>query len=297
MKRVIITGASGFVGQHLTNLLKEQGTQVINVDRRNGYDVLDGDAIRKLFAEVRPDAVYHLAGFSSVSKSWTSPAACHALNVNGTTNVMEACRKIFFKGPIMVVTSSEVYGQAAKIPTQETAPQTPLNPYGESRVSQEKLVKEYEELHWIITRSYGHTGPGQDITFAFPSFAKRLLEVKAGRESLPIQVGHVDQWRDISDVRDIVKIYTKLVEKADPHTIVNVCSGKSYLIRNVIERIAKIIGVEPKLHINRDLKRPNDTDVQQGSTRLLHSIVGEIDRRDLAETLSDVVRYVRDEIS
>lgn len=297
MKRVIVTGASGFVGQHLCKVLRREGAQVVEIDRRHGFNVLDSEAIRIKIEQTRPDVVYHLAGFSSVGRSWDQPAACFALNVEGVRNVMEACRRAFHQGPILIVSSSEVYGQATRIPTVETTVRAPLNPYGESRVAQEDVVHEYEELRWIITRSYGHTGPGQGLTYAYPSFARRLLDVKEGKTDAIIQVGHVDQWRDISDVRDTVEKYFLLTERAPAHTVVNVCSGRAYLVRHVIEMMAEIVGVEVEIQINKELKRPNDTDVQVGSKRFQDSLIGDFDRRDLAETLQDVVHFVRNESS
>ncbi|MEW6407240.1 MAG: GDP-mannose 4,6-dehydratase [Patescibacteria group bacterium] len=209
MQRALIIGISGFVGPYLKSELEKNGYKVFGLDRNRKChserseesdakrhpehsrgisrecetplfhcDLLDKNSVCQVINKIKPDFVFHLAGFSSVCESWKKPDLCQKINVQGTQNLLEAILRAKINPKILIVSSAEVYGNPKELPLKETSPLNPENPYAKSRVAQEKLVQSYKNLNWIIARSFNHTGPGQPPIFVIPEFAKQLAEIK-----------------------------------------------------------------------------------------------------------------------
>lgn len=278
MSKALITGISGFVGPYLKVELEKNGYTVFGLDRNKNRhseqgrrgdqvekshaifqcDLLDKKSVAKIFGELKPNFIFHLAGFSSVEKSWKQPELCQKINIEGTRNLLDAVIEAKINPRILIVSSAEVYGNPKKLPLSETSPINPQNPYAKSRVAQEKLLQNYKNLDWIVSRSFNHTGPRQPAQFVIPEFAKQLAQIKKGLQKPVIKVGNLETKRDFSDVRDVVRAYRLLLEKGKKHEIYNVCSGKAYKINDLLNTMISQIDIDVKIEIDKSKFRPQD---------------------------------------
>ena len=296
-KKALITGISGFVGPYLKNELDKNGYDVFGIDRTGGEnvfrcDLLDKKNVEEVIEKSRPDYIYHLAGFSSVKDSWDKPELCRKINVEGTKNLLDAVVKAGLKPRILIVTSAEVYGKPKKLPLTETSPLLPESPYAKSRVEQEKLLGNYNDLDWVVARSFNHTGPGQPAMFVIPEFAKQLAEIKKGLKKPVIKVGNLEAKRDFSDVRDVVRAYRLLLEKGLKYEVYNVCSGKSYYVWQLLNKMIKYTNARKMIYDEVDEKkyRPVDIFELKGDNRKLKRI-GFKFKYDIDKTLKDSLRW------
>ena len=294
--RVLVTGADGFVGRWLTSELEQAGHEVVPFppDR----DVRDMDALLTAVRDARPDAVAHLAAVAFAPDAAAAAATAFEVAVRGTINVLEAIRQQPRPPALLVTGSSEVYGTPApdELPLTEAAPLRPSTPYALSKAAQEAVALAYAARHSlpaVVTRSFNHAGPGQRHEFAVPTLARRVLEVARGR-TVEVPVGNLDVRRDIADVRDVTRAYRLLLERtvanrsAGGGTVVNVCSGRSVSIREIVEELCRLAGVEPRLRVDPDLVRPNEAPEIRGDHSLLSQLTGWQPAWTLDQTLASV---------
>lgn len=261
LKKALITGITGFVGPHLKRELEHNKYDVYGLALSDGgnkvfkCDITNSDRVLEVIQEIMPDCIFHLAGFSSVSKSFQQPDKCYKINVTGTKNLLDAVKKSGIRPRILIVSSAEVYGVPKYLPIDEKHPLNPISPYGKSRVEQEEIALK-SGLPVIISRSFNHTGPGQSDSFVIPSFRKQIKEAKDGGT---IYVGNLGVVRDFSDVRDVVKAYRILVEKGKEGDIYNVGSGIGYGLRDILDKLVMLSG--KKLEIKKDISKIRKDDI------------------------------------
>ena len=239
--RALITGGKGFVGQWLAAHLKDGGDEVAVIDIET--DVADGSAVRRVMADVLPDAVYHLAAMTHVGESWDDPSRVLRVNVLGTAELLAAARTLTRAPRVLVVSSAEVYGvvRPEQLPLGEETPTAPASPYAASKLAAEAVALQA----WrgfgqpvLVVRPFNHIGPGQSPNFFVPALAKRIVEAKrSGAGSL--SVGTLSTRRDFTDVRDVVVAYRLLVERGEPGAVYNVCSGRDVAMSEVAARAAR----------------------------------------------------------
>lgn len=294
--RVLITGANGFVGRWLVEDLRSAGHQPLPVAEH--LDVRRAEDVGNEISDAHADAVAHLAAVSFAPDATADPQ--HALEVAllGTLNVLEAIRAQPKPPALLVTGSSEVYGfpKPSELPLTEMSPLRPLHPYALSKVAQESVALAYATrfgLRVIVTRSFNHTGPGQRADFVVPALAGRIREV-VRNAAADVPVGNLDVRRDISDVRDVVRAYGRLLELAVNEElgrnglVVNVCSGQSVSTRWLVDELARLAGVRPKLRVDPSLVRATDPPDIRGDPTLLNSITGWGPRWTLPGTLRSV---------
>src|SRR5579864_4038155 len=227
--RVLVTGACGFVGQHLVHLLRKRRHEILGTvlgsppkdkDRKLHFlscDIRDAGRVSRLVRAFRPDRIYHLAALSSVKDSFKSTREVFEVNFFGTLNVLEAARQYVPKARILVVGSAQVYGEPKGTrPITEETPLRPQSPYAASKAAADLLAFQYWKaygLHVVRARPFNHTGPGQAPTFVCSDFAKQIAEIELGLRAPVISVGNLNARRDFSDVRDVVRAYELLAEK------------------------------------------------------------------------------------
>lgn len=289
--RALITGGKGFVGQWLAAHLKDAGDEVVLVDEET--DVSDGPALRKVMTEAAPEAIYHLAALTHVGESWENPSQVLKVNVLGTAEVLAAGRALAHQPTVLVVSSAEVYGVVTpeQLPLRENTPTAPATPYAASKLAAEAVALQAWRGYGqpvIVVRPFNHIGPGQSPNFAVPALAKRIVEARrSGAQTL--RVGTMTTRRDFTDVRDVVVAYRLLIERGQPGTIYNICSGRDVAISEVADALLALADAELELVTDPELVRPVDVPVLRGDAGLLRDATGWSPTIPLATTLADVL--------
>jgi GDP-4-dehydro-6-deoxy-D-mannose reductase len=321
--RVLITGAHGFVGGHLLELLRTEHPEVevfALVRPRGGApgprpgkatileaDIDDAPAVAAAVATARPDRIVHLAGQSSVHHSWIDPGATLRTNVMGIVHLMDAVRAERLRPRVLVVGSADEYGIVgdASVPVREDTPLRPVSPYAVSKVAQGLLALEYAAPggpEVLRTRTFPHTGPGRGEAFAESSFARQLAEVAAGRRPAVLSVGNLDAVRDFTDVRDVVRAYWALLEAgagaaSRPDGVYNVCTGRGVRLGDLLSRLVALAGVEVEIRQDPGRFRPADIPVLVGDPSRLRAATGWEPRLALDRTLGDLLEDWRARVS
>jgi len=259
MKKVLITGATGFVGSHMIDYILENhpdielivGAKRRRSDESNVKHVMhnpkvkfidvnleDSKSVDSLFLEFGEfDFCFHLAAQSFVKLSFDSPAETLTTNIIGTLNLLESVRKYSKECVVQIAGSSEEYGEQTKTPIEETAPLNPLSPYAVSKVTQEKLAYQYFKSYGIktvITRTFNHEGPRRGEMFVTSAFAKQIAEIEKGLKEPIISHGNLDSFRDYTDVRDVVRAYWLAVHNCEFGEAYNICSGNCVKIEDML---------------------------------------------------------------
>lgn len=305
--RILVTGASGFVGRHLSrHLLTFKNTEVFGLCRkrpgqkcvpgvREVYgDILDKASLKKTLRTIRPDRVYHLAGQSSVKDSWSDPKATFRVNVEGTENLLEAVLASGKLPRVHIAGSAEVYGAQGSSGgrLREKIKLKPINPYGRSKAAQEAAAMRYfkkQGLPIIVTRAFNHIGPGQDERFVTPSFAKQVVRIEHGLQRPEIEVGNLDVVRDFTDVRDVVRGYHRALEKGRPGEVYNVASGKARRVREILQFYLKNTSVRIEVRPKESRLRKADIQRLVGDTRKIARDTGWRPKIAFERSLKDIL--------
>ena len=313
-KRFMITGFSGFVGRHFLQYLfeKKEPVDVFGIDiRKPAFDttvyasiiniqfrevnLLDGQALKAVLEEFKPQYILHLASFSSVAFSWQHPEESFVNNTNIFLNLTSALKELELPCRVLSIGSSEEYGNVSKeqLPLREDMLLKPVSPYAVARVSQEMLSKVFVDsfhLDIILTRSFNHIGPWQDERFVVPSFIRRILDIKeSGASEGTIETGDTTIIRDFVDVRDVVRAYYMLLMDGTPGEIYNICSGNQIALSDIIDQIADIVELRVATRVNPEFVRPNDNRIVVGSHDKLTKELGWEPVIPWEQTLRDMV--------
>ena len=299
--RALVTGAGGFVGAHLTAHLESSGDEVIGWDRTlEGIDITDGPAVTAAMAELRPNAVYHLAGDADVGGSWDHPASTFRANAEGTLNVLLGCRDAGVER-VLVVGSADVYGRVHTddLPITEQCPLRPVSPYAASKVAADFLAVQAGLGYGLVvirTRPFNHLGPGQSPRFVAPALAQRVAqaEINGGGE---IPVGNLTPKRDFTDVRDVVRAYRLLVLDGQPGEAYNICSGAAVAVQELVDSFIAMATVDVRLTSDPDLQRPVDIPVLLGDNSKIEASTGWQPEIPLSQTLADLMGTARSRVA
>jgi GDP-4-dehydro-6-deoxy-D-mannose reductase len=306
VRRILITGGTGFVGSHLVRFLKSADAKLIVVSSGGvktqlpgvdycRVDIRNADDVRAVVRDASPHQIYHLAGISSVPSSWKDPRLTFDVNVIGSYNVFEAAMRLPSPPKILNVSTSQVYAPS-NAALLETSPLSPDNPYAASKAMAELLAIQYRKFTkgGIITaRAFNHTGPGQSTTFALPSFARQLAEMEAGLRPTTLKVGTIDVRRDFTDVRDVVVAYYELLEKGAVGEAYNVCSGRTVLLADLVKELQNNCSVAVTMEIDPARVRPGDVPQIVGDTGKLNKTTGWLPKIPLEKTLKELLEYWR----
>jgi GDP-4-dehydro-6-deoxy-D-mannose reductase len=315
--RVLVTGAGGFVAAHLIHFLRteEPDVDVFGTERPQTSvargpagdvtsveaDLNDPGAAERVVKEVAPDRIVHLAGQSSVHRSWIEPGGTLRINVLGVVNLLDAVRRQGLRPAVLVVGSAEEYGtvDASEIPLKETTPLRPGSPYAVSKVAQASLAQLYGPaggMRIVLTRTFPHTGPGRGESFAESSFARQIAEIEAGLKPPVLSVGNLDAIRDYSDVRDVVRAYWALLEKGEAGAVYNVCSGAGRTIRQMLDVLLGCSSIQVKVRVDPERLRRSDAPALVGDPTRLRADTGWRPLIPLERTLADLLDEWRERI-
>jgi NAD dependent epimerase/dehydratase len=280
-RRVLVTGADGFIGSHLVERLVREGASVRALvyynafDSQGWLDTCAGDvrrAIEVLPGDVRDaertgqavrgcSVVFHLAALIGIPYSYAAPRSYYDTNVLGTLNVLEAARQHAVARTIQTSTS-EVYGTARYVPIDEEHPLGPQSPYAASKVAADQLALSYHRsfgLPVTIVRPFNTYGPRQSLRAVIPSIVVQLLRGRG-----PVRLGSVEPTRDFNFVDDVVSGFVAAaVSPRAVGQVINLGTGYEVSIRQTAEQIAEILGRSLTIENDAERLRPAASEVER----------------------------------
>ena len=312
--KYIITGHSGFVGQHFIEYLLsvEPDAAIMGIDICSAskpvigdfseciINLLDREKVDTVIAGFNPDFLLHLASFSSVAYSWKEPYDSFLNNMTILLNVMESVRKFSPACRILSIGSSEEYGIVGQndLPLTENKPFNPASPYAVARVSQEYMSLVYVngfKLDIICTRSFNHIGIGQDSRFVVGAIARKVAEYVCGKIT-EITTGDASIVRDFVDVMDVVRAYYMLFKHGVHGNIYNVCSGNGHSISDIIQKFTTAADCNPAIRIDQSLLRPVENRMVVGSYTKIHTEIGWEPQISIDDSIKEIAAWWIDKI-
>jgi len=317
MRKVLITGITGFVGSHLAEyILSLGGTQVHGTRRwRSPMDniahitdkvalhyceLLDSKSVYDTVASIRPDIIFHLAAQSFVPTSFDMPVNTLETNVCGTVNLLEAVRHAGIDPAIHICSSSEVYGQVKEdeVPITEAQPFRPASPYAVSKVGEDMIALQYflsYGIKTVRTRMFTHTGPRRGEVFCASAFARQIARIEAGLQEPVLRVGNLESVRTFADVRDTVRAYWLLLEKCSPGEVYNIGGDRTMTVGEALNMLLSFSSrkADIKVVVDKALLRPSDVTLQIPDCTKFKEVTGWKPEIPLEKTFEDLVIYWR----
>jgi GDP-4-dehydro-6-deoxy-D-mannose reductase len=306
--RVLVTGAQGFVGHYMVSALRadlQNDGDLIATGLRSGanddfdvirLDITDAARVEREMRRLAPTHVVHLAGLSTISAAVENEALAWRVHLYGTLNVARAIMAHAPKATLIHVGSGQIYGATSRdgMALKESSLVAPTSIYMASKAAADLAIGALAEqgLRSVRFRPFNHTGVGQSDRFALPRFAQQISRIKAGRQPPRIEVGNLDTERDFLDVRDVVAAYNLAILKADeimPGEIFNIASGTPLRMRDIINQMCALSGIDPQLETNPDLVRSSDVTRFVGDAGKARRILGWTPRHSFTDTLSGIV--------
>ncbi len=264
-KRILVTGAQGFVGQKLCAYLSAAGHTVLRTDTQlpddaqdtqvcNITDASSVDALLEWAGDL--DAVIHLAAITFVPQAQADPTRVMDVNLHGTMHLIEAMKQYTPKARLLFVSTSEVYGAPQYLPIDEAHPVNPTNPYAISKVAADyycNYVAQAGDLDIVRMRPFNHSGPGQADHFVLSSFAHQLAAMECGQQPPILQVGNLEAARDFLHVDDVVRAYALALEHGTSGEAYNLGSGKSRTIQSALDALLTRVSLD--IQVERDPAR------------------------------------------
>jgi GDP-4-dehydro-6-deoxy-D-mannose reductase len=310
---ILVTGASGFVGKQLIARLAREhpGATIVGTDMQAppddggrcahvALDITDLRAVRDLIAQQKPALVFHLAAQSHVPTSFQQPVLTWNVNLMGTLHLLEALKAARPDAQFVFVGSAEAYGREflAGVPIAENTRFAPMNPYAASKAAGDILVRQQaaEGLRTVVLRPFNHVGPGQRQDFVVSAFCSQIARIERGLQEPVIMVGNLEARRDFLDVRDVLDAYVAVVGEGmsiPPGTAYNLCSGRTVIIREVLDDLLSLSGVAIEVRVDPARLRPSDIPVAVGDAGAAHAAFGWEPRIPWRRTLTDTLDYWR----
>lgn len=304
--KVLVLGGTGMVGSHFMNSYKNDGAEVWGLARNSASsrmaaiqdnsiircDILERDALMRVMKDIKPDVIIHMAAQAFNGDSWNLEYVTHQTNYIGTLNVLYCAHEAAPEAKILLACSSAEYGNIKEedCPLVEERLLKPHTPYGVSKVGVENLGRQYAlnyGMKVFLPRMFIHVGTGHPPATAIQNFARQLALIKKGVLKPEIHVGNLETYRDYIDVRDGVKAMRLLMEKGNAGEPYNICNGKAYQIREILDMLIEISGVKVDVISDKKLFRVADEPLLLGDDSKIKAL-GYTREYSMYQTLEDV---------
>jgi len=306
--KVLVTGADGFIGSHLTEMLLRNGFEVKALCYYNSFnswgwldevthpnlEIITGDVRDPHFCRACTkgvDVVYHLAALIAIPFSYVSPDSYVETNIKGTLNICQAARDNEVKR-ILVTSTSEVYGTAMYIPIDEKHPKQPQSPYSATKMGADAIAMSFYnsfDLPVVVARPFNTYGPRQSARAIIPSI---ISQIASGKKE--IYIGDLTPTRDFNFVKDTCKGFLELAQcEAAVGQEVNICSNSEISMRDVLELIAKIMNSDVSFVEDPVRMRPKNSEVFRlwGDNQKIRSMTGYTPAYDIVAGLRETVEW------
>ncbi|MCK4864827.1 MAG: GDP-mannose 4,6-dehydratase [Gammaproteobacteria bacterium] len=273
----LVTGIEGFTGRFVKAELEANGHAVVGLSG----DLTDAEAIANEVLDLQPEAVIHLAGLAFVGED--NANAFYEVNLIGTRNLLDALAKHASKlSSVLVTSSANVYGNSTGGVLDESINPNPSNDYAVSKLAMEYMTRLWgKKLSFCIVRPFNYTGVGQDGRFLIPKIVRHF------RNKEPvIELGNLDVWREFGDVRTVATIYRMLIENCPVGETLNVCTGQTYSLKDVILFCEKLTGHKIEIKVNPEFIRENEVRELKGENSKLIKLIENFPSYTFEETLS-----------
>ena len=305
MKRVLITGATGFCGRHLARYLASlgygiTGTYFLHHEAHSfsagdlvRLNIQDARAVEALVRKIRPDAVCHLAAQSSAEGSWHQEAETFRSNVVGTLHLLQGLRKFSPRARFLLASTTQVYGKSfseMSVITEQSR-LWPLNPYAASKVLAEFSCLDFAGRFGIpvlLARPFNHTGAGQAPSFVFSDWCRQIALAEAGLREPVLQVGNLEVERDFLHVEDVVRAYELILRSGEPGRVYNVCTGQTRVLRDYADFLLWKSEIRLALDFQADRMRTQELKIMRGSAARLRELGWE-PRRTIFDALEELL--------
>jgi GDP-4-dehydro-6-deoxy-D-mannose reductase len=263
---VFVTGAEGFAGTYVVELLAQGGYEVVagvrNRARKLAYerqsckalvcDIADAINVARAIASVRPTAVIHLAGLAHPEDAADDPLLGYQTIVTSWANVLDAVRRMVPRAKVVLASACDVYGDAGRDghPLVETTPSQPISTFGSLKRAAESIAHTFfrdYHLNVTIARPFHYLGAGQSDRFFFGAVARRLAEMPSTDGENHLWLPDLSCRRDLLHVRDVATAYQRLMEDGRPNETYNICSGQAPTCREIVGLMAGQLGLDVQL--------------------------------------------------
>jgi len=320
--KVLITGITGFVGSHLADLCLNKHVNlygfrryhlsnlknIVHIEDKIRWvdcDMMDAKAVTKAIQKVKPDVIFHMASQSFVSPSWDHPSLYMDANYRMTVNLFEACLESRINPRIHIPGSGEEYGEIYEdeLPITLTTQLRPVNPYAVSKVAQDMIAYVYFRsygLRVIRTRAFNHEGPRRDRVFGIPWYCYQIAKIEHRLQKPVIKVGYVDDLRNFTHIKDMVRAYWLAVEKCKPgelYLIGSEADSHVHTFRECVEILIEMSKVKNiRYKIDPQYVRPTQVPRLICDTSAFVKTTGWKPRIDFETILVETLNYWRDQI-
>jgi GDP-4-dehydro-6-deoxy-D-mannose reductase len=313
--RILITGITGFIGGHLTEALQaEGGHTLIGLSRVGSWppalahltgaaqlhavDLVDGPPVESIIRDVKPEWLFHLAGYANTGKSFHEPDRCWSDNLGVTRTLYDAIHRSGVRPRILFVSTGLVYGdpESPDEEIDERAVLRPASPYAASKAAADLLSYQYTRspgLDVVRVRLFSQIGPRQSTDYATANWARQIAAAEAGKQLPVIETGDLSSWRDLTDVRDVVAAFRLLIERGRSGEVYNAGRGRTWRIQEVLDRLIGMARVKVTVRQRVESGRKSDTAVTRVNARKLCETTGWQPRYELDQSLADILDYWR----